>query len=329
VKLADINPAGYAPGADATEIVAEAVSAACKRGAKDKVIELSAFDDADGLPIIKSYNNASGPIRFTAGGVTIRGPSRKSSGFQLDPASYTGPGAYSVFHTNDQPWLTFERFRLDGQRTAVKLPSTISIANSMIYVSSGSVNARIAQMVVHGVFNGVGESFPLMLMGAQGAVDDSDIYDVIGTGVHVLGRDSRVSRNRIAGCTWNSISIYSAVDPICDGNICRSAGKRNINLELSQGVLVHGNHCVGARYGNIGTYHGVTKTFIGGNYCENANGGNFQLGEIDIADADADVEIAANALHPHANGWHVSRSTAAKIAIADPLWSTYRIFEHA
>ncbi len=329
MKLADINPAGYGPGLDATDILAEAVSAVCKKGAKDKLIELSAFDDADGLPIIKAYNNASGPIRFTAGSVTIRGPSRKSSGFQVDPASYTGTGNYSVFHTADQSWLAFERFRLDAQRAKVTLPSTIAIANSMIYSSSGSSHTHIGQMVVHGVFNGTGESFPLMLMGAECTVDDSDIYDIIGTGIHVLGRDSVATRNRIAGCTWNSISIYSAVDPLCQGNVCRSAGKRNINIELSPGAFIQGNHCVGARYANIGTYHGVSKTYIGGNYCENGNTANFQLGELDIADADAEVEIGPNALYPHTNGYHVSRSTKAQINVADPLWGSYRIFQHA
>lgn len=329
MKLADINPTGYLPGLDATEIVAEAVEAACKRGATDKVIELSAFDDAAGLPSIKAYPNNSGSVRFTSGGVTIRGPSRQSSGFQVDPASYTGPGSYSVFHTADQSDLVFERFRIDGQRAKVTLPSTILIGNSMIYVSPGSSKARLAQLVVHGVFNGEGEAFPLMLTGAQGTVDDCDIFDVIGTGVHALGTDSVVRTTRIADCTWNSISLYNAKNPLAQGNICRRAGKRNINLELTSGALVQGNHCVGSKYGNIGTYHGVSTTYIGGNFCTGGNQGNFQLGEIDIANADANVELGPNALFPHANGYHVSRSAKAVIAIADPLWSTYRIFQSA
>lgn len=326
MKLIDISPTGYGPGLDATEILAEAVETACKKGAKDKLIELEAFDDTAGLPVIKAYTGGS-PIRFTAGGITIRGPNRHASGFQLDPASYVTPGGnYSVFNTNDQPWLAFEGFRFDGQRAKVKLPSTEPIGNTMIYVSPGSANVRIAHMVAHGVFNGTGESFPFMLAGVQGTVDDCDIFDIIGTGVHGLGVDSRVTRNRIANCTWNSISLFNASHPVAQGNICRSATRRNINLEETHGALVQGNHCVTSGWGNIGTFSRVTGTYIGGNYCEGANQDNFPLGEIDISNDDAQVELGPNALYPKAGGYHVSRSTKAQVAIADPLWSTYRIF---
>ncbi len=328
MRLADINPAGYGPGADATEILAEAVANACKKGATDKLIELSAFED--GLPLIRQYRDNSGPIQFKSGGITIRGGNRYSSGFAVDPKSYTSPtGNYSALHTNDQPWLTFERFRIDGQRTHVTLLGTVAIGNSMIYVSPGSANAELRQLVVHGVFNGVGEAFPLMLTAQDGTVDDCDIFDVIGTGVHALGSGSRVGNSRFTNCTWNSISLYNAVDPQCWGNTCRSPGKRNINLELTSGALVTANRCVGSVFGNIGTYHGVSKSYIGGNYCEGGNTANYQLGEIDIPDEDTDIELGPNCLIPRATGWHVSRSTKAQIRIADPLWGTYRIFQHA
>lgn len=373
MKITDIGP--WTPGANVTALLAEAIANACATSTKDKLIAIPSIDDVTaGLPLVDVSNNNTGVIQFTAPGVTIVGAG-PNSGVQINPASVTGlTGNYAVFNTNGQPSTRFANFQIDGQAVAIKAslialltPSlgataaTTAVNNcgmgfALIYcgASSGSLipDCAIIDMTLHDVFNGIGESFAAVLAGSlRGRVQRCHIYNVTGSGIQAAGNSTTsytcdanlIADNFIENCSWMSITDFVARRTKIHRNTCRSAGKRNIDLEFTLGSSVRGNDCDISQTANVGTYGQCIDVEIEGNILSNANQANFGIGEIDlelgtlssVASTVGTVRIGPNTLMPIAGNPHITisersavgigDSCAAQVVISDPNADQYLI----
>lgn len=331
LELADVATTNtrYEPGVNVTPLLHEAMEYLAQPGRRDRTLKLRAMDTSAGYPVIDASTN--NPVIPGTDGVTIQGDG-PSSGFQLNPASYTGPGAYCVFNSSGRSGFTLRGFTLDGQRTAVAKLSTAPttlIGNQFLYVSPPSVDVVATLLWLRELFNApLGEGFALMAAGGTRRVHfrRCTILGVTGSGIQHCGTDGTAAGNHVENCTFNAVTIFGATGTRVSANTLRNSGKRNVNIENhADSIAILNNHCAISGYGNIGTYGLVTRVGIDGNFLTGAGGAGFPVGEIDIAGSAAPVEGVGqvtigggNLCFPKAGGYQVSVQSGAMLTVVVP-----------
>lgn len=308
MKLSEF--ARYDPTDNVTQIVLEAFEHFARPYAKSRTLTLD-----DGMLLIDA--GIDGSLRFGADGIRIKGTG-PTSGFTINPASYVGGTNFGLLNTWGRSKITLEDFAIDGSRAAVALSSEVKIGNSFLYVADGSSQVKVRGVTMDNLATTpVSEGFAIMVSGKASdfAAEDCDISNVAGSAFNLCGDQMKVSRCTIAGCDWNSISVYGGRRTILDTNILLSAKRRNLNFENGASAIVAtGNYCEAAGWANIGNYDNgatpVDDVLISGNMLVNAGAGvTWPVGELDFVGAGR-IKVGHNFYAPKPGGY-ILRTTGA------------------